>query len=98
MLAWLGPVGEAVNWTLKEGPGYNLVSGDLGDLLSIGVLGGLFTGVYRHWRAHECHVKSCHKVIWKTVPGTTHEVCRAHHPEDDPSHEQVLADHRKAKV
>jgi hypothetical protein len=84
-----------VGWGI-EGGSYQFASGDVGDLLSLGVLGGLITGLVRHWRRHECHVQKCHRVIWKTVPGTDHEVCKHHHPHDEPSHAEVIEAHRLA--
>lgn len=65
----------------------------------IGVVAILFTALtalVRYWRHHECHVDGCHRVQWKTVPGTTHVVCKHHHVEDAPSHADVLRDHRRS--
>jgi hypothetical protein len=94
----LGPLGEAVNWTIREGPGYNTVSGDVGDVLSLGVIVSLATGIYRHWRLHECHIAGCHRLQWKTARGTDHILCKHHHPDDEPTHQQVLEDHKAARL
>jgi hypothetical protein len=54
------------------------------------------TGIYRQWRLHECHVKGCHRIQWKVVPGTTHIVCKHHHPHEEPTYERMMHDHKAA--
>lgn len=61
-------------------------------------LGGIARLLYQHWRRHECHVRHCHRIQWKVVAGTDHIVCKRHHPHDEPSADQVLADHRAANL
>lgn len=53
--------------------------------------------VYQQWRRHECHIKHCHRIQWKTIPGTSHIVCKHHHVDSEPSHAQVLAAHKAAQ-
>ncbi len=53
------------------------------------------TAVYRR---HNCHVRHCWRVQWKTVRGTDHVVCRHHHPSDPPTHARVIADHKAARA
>jgi hypothetical protein len=62
------------------------------------ILAAAVTGVYRQWRLHECHIQGCHRLQWKLVPGTTHVVCKHHHPHDEPTYEQMMEQHRASRA
>lgn len=62
-------------------------------LTLLGLLGNAVHTAVQRWRLHECHIRGCHRVQWKVVPGTDHVVCRHHHPHDEPTHAEVLAEH-----
>jgi hypothetical protein len=64
----------------------------------VALLASVLYGLYRHWRLHECHISGCHRIQWKVVQGTDHVLCKFHHPDDEPTHEQVLADRKAARV
>jgi hypothetical protein len=64
----------------------------------VGVLASVVVTVIRYWKATECHIAGCHKHQWKRVAGTDHVVCKKHHPDDEPTHAQVLEDHKTARV
>ena len=49
------------------------------------------------WHHLNCGVAGCWRLGRHHVAGTTHVVCRHHHPDAAPTHAQVLADHREAK-
>lgn len=51
--------------------------------------GGLVRLLYQHWKVHNCHVRYCWRMQWKTVPGTDHVVCHHHHPHDAPKAAEV---------
>lgn len=64
----------------------------------LALLASVLTALYRHWRATECHVSSCHKHQWKEHVEPSGErllLCRKHHPGDSRviTHEQILAGH-----
>jgi hypothetical protein len=67
------------------------IASDLGEVTLVGACIGLY-------RKHNCQVKGCWRLSKYQVKGTTHIVCRKHHPDDDLTAEQVLADHAKAKA
>lgn len=77
---------------LDNGSGvfYLFWSGVCGDLFLVGA-------GYALWRKHNCHVKHCWRIQWRSVPGTDHTVCRKHHPHDPPTAQKVLEDHRDAQ-
>lgn len=78
----------------EAGPNYAFWSGigsDIGEVVIIGA-------IWQAYRARNCHVKGCWRLQWRRVAGTDHTVCRKHHPDDAPSHAQVLADHREANA
>jgi len=52
----------------------------------------------RYWKMTQCHVAGCKRHQWKTVPGTNHVVCKKHSPQDEPTHAQVLEDHKAARA
>ena len=60
------------------------------ELLCIATLLTVVSGVSMLYRKHNCHIHGCWRLQWKVVPGTTHVVCRHHHPDDAPTHAQVL--------
>jgi hypothetical protein len=60
------------------------------------LVSAILTGI-RYWQATECHVVGCHKHQWKKVAGTDHVVCKKHHPDDEPTHDDVLAAHTAAR-
>lgn len=62
-----------------------------------GILCSAITTGWRYWRVTECHVAKCHRHQWKKVAGTDHVCCKKHHPSDEPSHAQVLEDHKAAR-
>lgn len=62
------------------------------------LLVSVITSAWRYWKVTECHVARCHKHQWKRVSGTDHVCCKKHHPSDEPSHEQVLEDHKNART
>lgn len=105
MLAvFLGPIGEAFNYTVENTFGYNLFSGDISDIEGAGVFVGVLIGLWKQrqhiidWKKrHECHVKGCDRIIWKIVPGTDHEVCKFHHPHEELTHEEILQEHQNYK-
>lgn len=70
---------HAFDWFALRGDGYQFWSGfgsDFGEAT-------LLFGVYVIWRRHNCHVKGCPRIIWKTNDAG-HAVCRKHHPDDPP--------------
>jgi hypothetical protein len=76
-----------------SGPWTNLWGGFISDLGLIGVI-----GVFATWyRKHNCHVKWCFRLHWRGVDGTSFVVCRHHHPENAPTHQDVLDAHKAAK-
>ena len=83
-LDWLW---HAVRWTWHDPDGYNIISGPLADITLIG-------GALAILRRHNCHVKGCWRIGRHPVRGTTYIVCRKHHPDDSPTAERVLAEHR----
>jgi predicted negative regulator of RcsB-dependent stress response len=62
------------------------------------LLASVVTSAWRYWKVTECHVARCRRHQWKTVPGTNHVVCKKHSPQDEPSHAQVLEDHKAARA
>jgi len=76
-----------------SGPWYGFWSGFGSDLGEIAIIGGLIS-IYRR---HNCHVKGCWRIGKHPVEGTTYVVCRQHHPDAAPTHQEVLAAHRAAK-
>jgi hypothetical protein len=75
-----------------SGPFYGFWSGvgsDLGELTIIGAAASIY------WR-HTCHVKRCYRIGRHPVQGTPHVVCRKHHPTGEPTHEEILRQHKEA--
>ena len=58
-----------------HGDGYQFWSG-------VGSGSPVFVGIYVYWRHHNCHVRHCPRLIWKT--SGEHALCRKHHPSDPP--------------
>jgi hypothetical protein len=58
---------------------------DIGEVALVGAVAGMY-------RKHNCHVKGCWRLSKYQVKGTTHVVCRKHHPDGHPSAEDVLKD------
>ncbi len=98
-------LGGLLHWFLHDFTGsdnesgtvYGLWSGFGGD---VSVLAGMSFAAYHVMRARNCHVRGCWRMHnGREVPGTSHKVCRRHHPQPDgPTHEDVLADHREANA
>lgn len=59
------------------------IGADLGYLAIVGTLAASI-------RRHNCHVRPCWRIGRFPVAGTHWVVCRAHHPEDEPSAEDVV--------
>lgn len=74
---WLGGDGGSI---------YDYVSGLIPDL-------AFLAGAYTLIRRHNCHVRGCHRVGLRVVPGTDHIVCHRHHPREQPTYSDVLRDH-----
>lgn len=89
---------------------YGIVFGWISHLFGLDNLSGPFYGFWSgvgsgsplfalgavYLRHHNCHIKGCWRLQWKTVPGPQgHVVCKRHHPHDAPTHEQVLQDHKE---
>ncbi len=83
------PVWDALRWTWHDPDGYNFISGPLADITLLG-------GAYALYRHHNCHVSGCPRIGRHKVTGTEYVVCRRHHPDEAPSAERVLAEHRAA--
>lgn len=77
MFAWFV---HAADWFALKGRGYQFWSG-------IGSGSPLIAGVFIFWRKHNCHVKGCPRLIWKTHNGDA--LCRVHHPQDPPTAEEI---------
>jgi hypothetical protein len=76
-----------------SGSWYGFWSGFGSDLGEAAIIGGLI----QMYRKHNCAVLHCWRVGHRQVPGTDHVVCRKHHPNPPPTHDQVLADHAAAQ-
>lgn len=72
-----------------SGPIYGFWSGFGSDLGEIAIIGGLIAII----RRHNCHVRGCWRVGRHPVEGTSFVVCRAHHPDPGPTHQDVLDSH-----
>lgn len=73
-------------------PFYNFWSGAGSDIGEIVIIGAIYAWI----RRANCGVKGCWRIGLRKVPGTEHIVCHRHHPLQQPTYEQVLADHRAA--
>lgn len=62
------------------------IGSSLGEFAIVGLL----------WHKVNCGVKGCWRVGLRKVPGTGHVVCHRHHPENKPTHQNVLDDHAAA--
>jgi len=51
---------------------------------------GAFAAGYVLARKHNCHVKGCWRIGRIQIQDTEHVVCRHHHPDDKPSHQDIL--------
>lgn len=74
MTAWLG---YWLGLTDPSGGPYLFWSGLGADLTEFAIIGGLINLA----RKHNCHVHGCIRVGRHPVEGTTHVVCRRHHPD-----------------
>lgn len=93
----LHAVGDWLYWfTGSAGAGsqYGFWSGFGSDIGEVAIIGGLI----QIYRKHNCAVRGCWRMGHRQVPGTDHIVCRRHHPNQPPTHAQVLADHREARL
>jgi hypothetical protein len=48
------------------------------------------------YRKHNCHVAGCWRIGRHKVSGTEYVVCRRHHPNGAPTHEDVLREYEEA--
>jgi hypothetical protein len=89
MMDWIGHF-----FGLDNGSGaqYLFWSGIGSDLSEIAILFAIYTWI----RRANCGVKGCFRIGLRKVPGTDHVVCHKHHPNEPPSHKQVLEDHQAA--
>lgn len=85
LLHWLGVDDVSGRW-------YALWSGAGSDLGEIAIIGGLISVV----RKHNCEVHKCWR-IGRHQTAANHNVCRRHHPDDPPTHQDVLDAHAAAK-
>lgn len=67
------------------------IGSDIGEITLIGAVVAMY-------RKHNCHVKGCWRLSKYQVKGTTHVVCRKHHPKGDLSAQDVLDDYANAKA
>lgn len=65
-----------------SGAWYGFWSGFAGDIPLFGVFLVL-------WRRHNCHVRGCWRVQWRTHG--EHSLCRRHHPSDTPREAEIGA-------
>jgi len=89
LLHWLAVHTGTVN---EPGPYYGFWSGFGSDIGEIAIIGGM-ASIYRK---HNCHVRGCWRIARHPVAGTDFIVCRRHHPDDAPSHQDVLDAHEAA--
>jgi hypothetical protein len=75
----------------ESGHWYAWWSGAGSDVGELAILGGIIGA----WHKVNCHVKGCPRIGRHHVDGTTYVVCRHHHPEDKPTHHDVLAAYRQ---
>lgn len=75
MLVW-DQFQHGFEWFALHGDGYQFWSG-------IGSGSPLIVGAIVVWRRHNCHVRWCPRIIWRTHG--EHELCRRHHPASPPS-------------
>lgn len=74
------------------GPHYAFWSGPGSDISEVAIVGGILSW----WHHKNCHVKGCFRLGKHQVEGTPHVVCRKHHPDDAPTAQQIIIEHRKA--
>lgn len=84
LLHWLAVHTGTVN---EPGPYYGFFSGFGSDLSELALL----AGVIGLLRKHNCAVHRCWRIGRHPVAGTTHTVCRRHHP--DPAVREGLRAH-----
>jgi hypothetical protein len=70
-----------------SGPWYGFWSGIGSDITEFAIVGGIFS---LYWK-HTCHVQRCWRLGRHPVENTGYVVCRRHHPNGAPTHEDVLA-------
>lgn len=85
LLHWLG-------LDSASGPAYLAWSGVGSDVAELAIVGSLI-GLYRK---HACEVHRCWR-IGRHDTAAGHTVCRRHHPDGAPSHQDVIDAHRDAK-
>lgn len=81
MIRWLFHV---IGIDDASGRAYLWWSGIVGDL-------AIFGAVFALARKHNCHVKGCPRIGRFPVTGTAWVTCAHHHPDDPPTHGDVLA-------
>ena len=95
----MGVLQDVGNWLYYffgisgAGSHYGFFSGTGSDISEIAIIGG----VASWWHHKNCHVKGCWRIGRHPVEGTPHVVCRRHHPDEAPTAQQVLDDHRDAQ-
>ena len=85
LLHWLAVHTGTIN---EGGPYYGFWSGFGSDIGEVAILGGLATVV----RRHNCEVHKCWR-LGRHQTAAGHHVCRAHHPDDRLTHQDVLDAH-----
>jgi hypothetical protein len=85
-----------VSWLLHftgaddgSGAWYLWWSGFVGDLVYLGILGGII-------RHTNCHVKGCPRPGFHPVSGTNFKVCRRHHPTGGHTVDEIHEAHRSS--
>lgn len=89
LLHWLAVHTGTIN---EGGPYYGFWSGfgsDLGEVTLIAALLGML-------RQHNCEVKGCPR-LGRHLTAAGHRVCRRHHPDGAPTHQQVADAHAARK-
>jgi hypothetical protein len=83
-------------WGLDNpaGPWYTFWSGFGSDVGEFAIFGALLSVYLRH----ACHVDGCWRIGRHPVEGTSYTVCKHHHPDGAPTHEQVLQRHQQAHL
>jgi hypothetical protein len=74
-----------------SGPAYLAWSGVASDISELAILGAMAAWL----RKHNCEVSGCWR-LGRHVTAAGHTVCRAHHPDGAPTHQEVIAAHKAA--
>lgn len=73
-----------------SGPQYLFWSGIGSDITEVAILGGMI----QLYRRHNCHVRGCFRVGMRHYGDAL--LCKRHHPNPDPTHEEILANGPKS--